>query len=85
MPCARHRRGTERLWHIPFAPFTGRRWRQPDEGLLSPIFWAGMSSDNQPFLGAENAFVENLKQSRAGARPFAGRRRPAGRRPARPW
>ncbi|PDS94281.1 hypothetical protein CO659_29710 [Rhizobium sp. S9] len=23
--------------HIPFAPFTGRRWRQPDEGLVSVI------------------------------------------------
>ncbi|PDT25918.1 hypothetical protein CO660_30950 [Rhizobium sp. L9] len=24
--------GTESLRHGPFAPFTGRRWRQPDEG-----------------------------------------------------
>ncbi|NKM64445.1 hypothetical protein GFL58_26275 [Rhizobium leguminosarum bv. viciae] len=71
--------------HVPFAPFTGSRCRQADEGLLSPIPWAGMSSDKKPFPNAENAFVENLRQSRAGARPFAGRRRPAGRRPARPW
>ncbi|NKK59538.1 hypothetical protein GFM44_27010 [Rhizobium leguminosarum bv. viciae] len=32
-------RGTERSRHIPFAPFTGRRWRQPDEGPISPTSW----------------------------------------------
>ncbi|NKL08662.1 hypothetical protein GFL39_27875 [Rhizobium leguminosarum bv. viciae] len=29
--------------HGPFAPFTGRRWRQPDEGLVSAISWAEAS------------------------------------------
>ncbi|NKM15799.1 hypothetical protein E0I74_27880 [Rhizobium laguerreae] len=24
----------------PFAPFTGRRWRQPDEGQVPAISWA---------------------------------------------
>ncbi|RWX05727.1 hypothetical protein EHI42_32405 [Rhizobium hidalgonense] len=32
MPCERLPRD-ERLRHIPFAPFTGRRCRQADEGL----------------------------------------------------
>jgi len=27
---------TESVRPGPFAPFTGRRWRQPDEGLASP-------------------------------------------------
>ncbi|TBZ28135.1 hypothetical protein E0H68_37375 [Rhizobium leguminosarum bv. viciae] len=31
VPCERLW-GTERSRHGPFAPFTGRRWRQPDEG-----------------------------------------------------
>ncbi|RUM18824.1 hypothetical protein EFQ99_32430 [Rhizobium vallis] len=31
--------GTERWRHIPFAPLAGRRWRQPDEGLASAIYW----------------------------------------------
>ncbi|NKK66439.1 hypothetical protein GFL88_23495 [Rhizobium leguminosarum bv. viciae] len=84
MPCERAER-TERARQCPFAPFTGRRWRQPDEGLVSANSPTGMSSDNKYYPDAENAFVENLRQSRAGARPFAGRRRRAGRRPARPW
>ncbi|TBY44783.1 hypothetical protein E0H54_23285 [Rhizobium leguminosarum bv. viciae] len=35
MPC-KSLWGTERSRHIPFAPFTGRRCRQADEGLLPP-------------------------------------------------
>ncbi|TAU82473.1 hypothetical protein ELI07_03630 [Rhizobium leguminosarum] len=30
-------KGTERSRHGPFAPRAGRRWRQPDEGLISTI------------------------------------------------
>ncbi|TAX32962.1 hypothetical protein ELI06_00885 [Rhizobium leguminosarum] len=29
--------------HGPFSPFTGRKWRQPDEGPVSAISWAEVS------------------------------------------
>ncbi|TBH05713.1 hypothetical protein ELG73_03910 [Rhizobium leguminosarum] len=58
--------------HIPFAPRAGRRCRQADEGL--DLKRCG-TSETECYL----------RQSRAGARLFAGRRRRVGRRPARPW
>ncbi|MEH2698864.1 hypothetical protein GFL93_35920 [Rhizobium leguminosarum bv. viciae] len=39
MPCESER-GTERARDCLFAPFTGRRWRQPDEGPASAFSWA---------------------------------------------
>ncbi|TBF38739.1 hypothetical protein ELG83_01055 [Rhizobium leguminosarum] len=44
MPCE-GRMGAERSRHIPFAPFTGRRWRQPDEGLVLRSPGPGMSHE----------------------------------------
>ncbi|QAS80663.1 hypothetical protein CO657_03635 [Rhizobium acidisoli] len=41
---ARGQRGTERLRLFPFAPFTGRRWRQPDEGRAARHTLAPASS-----------------------------------------
>ncbi|RFB98324.1 hypothetical protein B5K11_04210 [Rhizobium leguminosarum bv. trifolii] len=38
---ARRWRGRKRLRHIPFAPRAGRRCRQADEGLASPVSWGG--------------------------------------------
>ncbi|RUM02089.1 hypothetical protein EFR84_21415 [Rhizobium chutanense] len=51
---ARGRRGTERARHVPFAPRAGRRWRQPDEGLVSAI------SSAEGLLDACRAMVYSL-------------------------
>ncbi|TAT77439.1 hypothetical protein ELI54_04025 [Rhizobium ruizarguesonis] len=55
--------------HIPFAPFTGRRWRQPDEGQVSAISSAAdIASHNNPcpLIG-----VQGYRICRTVSRPFA--------------
>ncbi|RFB82308.1 hypothetical protein B5K08_31925 [Rhizobium leguminosarum bv. trifolii] len=60
--------GTERVRHITFSPRAGRRCRQADEGLTSPISWAWMSRDAEfPLVLKSRDFLS--KESHRVSRP----------------
>ncbi|TBY85099.1 hypothetical protein E0H33_00620 [Rhizobium leguminosarum bv. viciae] len=67
-------RGTERSRHIPFAPFTGRRWRQPDEGAGARR--AQDDVDTKGTRPTRRALLPQLEQSRSCRKKFIRKSRP---------
>ncbi|RFB98042.1 hypothetical protein B5K08_05705 [Rhizobium leguminosarum bv. trifolii] len=65
--------------HIPFAPFTGRRWRQPDEGRAAiSQFEESISFPNDPLSSGHGS-----QGSRPGRTEIRGRQIPAEAKPCR--
>ncbi|RFB99318.1 hypothetical protein B5K11_02465 [Rhizobium leguminosarum bv. trifolii] len=71
MPCERWVRA-ERLRHIPFAPFTGRRWRQPDEGQPHPTHSHKKTGHSARFCMSTMPYPAQLARAAARRRSLTG-------------